>query len=63
MDLLCEQEEILEGGEYVFVKCGLVLGKEYVYEIKSYESKGKNISKLYIDIFLILFAMLIRFII
>ena len=47
---MCEHEEILEGGEYVCVKCGLVLGKEYVYEIKSYESKDKNISKLYIDI-------------
>ena len=47
---MCEHEEILEGGEYVCVKCGLVLGKEYVYEIKSYESRDKNISKLYIDI-------------
>ena len=39
---MCEHEEILESGEYVCIKCGVVLGQEYIYEEKSYEFHLNN---------------------
>ena len=44
--IMCEHEEILNCGEYVCVKCGLVLGQEYVYAEQSHGvsfKKTKNI--------------------
>ena len=47
-----DHEEILEYGEYIWGKCGLVLGQQYISE-KIYSESPKNDenkSKLYIDI-------------
>ena len=30
--IMCEHEEILHCGEYVCIKCGIVLGQEYIYD-------------------------------
>ena len=29
---MCEHEEVIDCGEYVCKKCGIVLGQEYIYE-------------------------------
>ena len=29
---MCDHVEVLDGGEYVCIKCGLVLGQEYICE-------------------------------
>ena len=49
---MCDHEEILEYGEYICTKCGLVLGQQYISEKIYSESpkNDKNKSKLYIDI-------------
>ena len=33
--IMCEHEEILNCGEYVCIKCGIVLGQEYVYDLQT----------------------------
>ena len=50
--IMCDHEEILEYGEYICRKCGLVLGQQYISEKIYSESpkNDKNKSKLYIDI-------------
>ena len=34
---MCEHEEVLDCGEYVCIKCGIVLGQEYIYEENSFK--------------------------
>lgn len=29
---MCEHEEVIDCGEYICKKCGIVLGQEYIYE-------------------------------
>lgn len=36
---MCDHEEVLDSGEYVCVKCGIVLGQEYVHD-KIYEQNS-----------------------
>ena len=47
---MCDHEEILEYGEYICRKFGLVLGQQYISEKIYSESpkNDKNISKIYI---------------
>ena len=33
--IMCEHEELLDCGEYVCIKCGIVLGQEYISEENS----------------------------
>ena len=33
---MCDHEEILDSGEYLFLANGIVLGQEYIYEEKSF---------------------------
>ena len=43
---MCDHVEVLDGGEYVCIKCGLVLGQEYICEEKFLEwpsNKTKNL--------------------
>ena len=44
---MCEHEEVLDCGEYVCVKCGIVLGQEYIYEENSFKhqvNENKDLS-------------------
>ena len=41
--IMCDHEEILEYGEYICRKCGLVLGQQYIYLKKSIGSHQKTI--------------------
>ena len=43
---MCDHEEILECGEYVCIKCGLVLAQEYIYEDRLYEEPLDEIKRL-----------------
>ena len=43
---MCDHIEVLDGGEYVCIKCGLVLGQEYICEEKSFSSSSDNTRKL-----------------
>ena len=36
---MCEHEELLDCGEYVCIKCGIVLGQEYILEEKSFKQQ------------------------
>ena len=36
---MCEHEELLDCGEYVCIKCGVVLGQEYILEEKSFKQQ------------------------
>ena len=38
---MCDHEEILEYGEYICGKCGLVMGQQYISENKSVVSHQK----------------------
>ena len=41
---MCDHEEILGNGEYVCIKCGIVLGQEYIFEENSFnEQLNENI--------------------
>ena len=40
---MCDHEEILDNGEYVCIKCGIVLGQEYIYQENSFsDQRNKN---------------------
>ena len=39
---MCEHEELLDCGEYVCIKCGIVLGQEYIYEENSFNEQIKK---------------------
>ena len=43
---MCEHVEVIDGGEYVCIKCGLVLGQKYICEDKSFEWPSNNTRKL-----------------
>ena len=43
---VCDHVEFLDGGEYVGIKCGLVLGQEYICEEKSFSCSSDNRRKL-----------------
>ena len=43
--IICDHEEIVECGEYVCIKRGVVLGQEYIHTNKVYELPFK--SKIY----------------
>ena len=32
---MCDHEELLDSGEYVCIKCGVVLAQEYIHEEKT----------------------------
>ena len=38
-----DHEEILDSGEYVCIKCGVVLGQEYIYEVNSFNNQPREI--------------------
>ena len=40
---MCEHEEILNCGEYVCTKCGIVLGPEYAYDLQTTDFLNKQI--------------------
>ena len=42
---MCDHCEILDGGEYVCINCGVVLGQEYVYDNKYSDIQIKNNKK------------------
>ena len=44
--IMCDHEEIIECGEYVCIKCGVVLGQEYIHTNKVYEPPFKSTIKL-----------------
>ena len=49
---MCDHEEILDNEGYVCIKCGLVLGQEYIYEKNSFNDQIKKIKILeYIQAF------------
>ena len=37
--IMCDHEEILDSGEYVCMKCALVLEQEYIYEKNSFNNQ------------------------
>ena len=37
--IMCEHEELLNCGEYVCIKCGIVLGQEYILEENSFKQQ------------------------
>ena len=39
---MCDHEEILDNEGYVCIKCGLVLGQEYIYEENSFNDQIKK---------------------
>ena len=40
---MCDHEEILDSEGYVCIKCGIVLGQQYIYEENSYNTQiNKN---------------------
>lgn len=53
---MCDHCEILDGGEYVCINCGVVLGQEYVYDNKYSDIQIKNNKKheMYISVYNIL---------
>ena len=36
---MCDHEKTLDSGEYVYIKCGIVLGQEYIYEVNSFNDQ------------------------
>ena len=45
---MCDHEEILDRGEYVCIKCGIVLGQGYIYEENSLNNqidKNKDLTR------------------
>ena len=40
---MCDHDEILDSEGYVCIKCGIVLGQQYIYEEKFYNTQiNKN---------------------
>ena len=39
---MCNHEDLLDSGEYVCIKCGIVLGQEFIYEENSLNNQIKN---------------------
>ena len=40
---MCDHEELLDSGEYVCIKCGVVLAQEYIHEENSNRYQWSNI--------------------
>ena len=36
---MCEHEELLDSGEFVCIKCGIVLGPEYIHQENTFQHK------------------------
>ena len=36
---MCEHEELLDSGEFVCIKCGIVLGQEYIHQENTFQHK------------------------
>ena len=50
--IMCDHSEVLDGGEYVCVKCGIVLGQEYVHgdEYSNLPNRKYENHELYINV-------------
>ena len=36
---MCDHEELLDSGEFVCIKCGIVLGQEYIHQENTFQHK------------------------